>query len=127
MFQWPAYLALARELAPRTDEASMRSAISRAYYAAYGVACDYVGSRRVYERQGRSLGPHEQRWEVFSKDPGTAPQNLRSQIIKAAAELKRKRITADYEKHASIKRADVEWALEKADELISAIKQLPAL
>ena len=39
MFDWTAYLDLARELAKQTDnEAALRSAISRAYYAAFGMA-----------------------------------------------------------------------------------------
>lgn len=41
-FDWLQFLELAKELAARDDEASARSAISRAYYAAYHWARDYV-------------------------------------------------------------------------------------
>jgi hypothetical protein len=34
-FNWSGYLQLAEELAERRDEASMRSALSRAYYYIY--------------------------------------------------------------------------------------------
>lgn len=41
-FEWRQFLDLAKELAKRDDEASARSAISRAYYAAFHWARDYV-------------------------------------------------------------------------------------
>ncbi|MBC6475923.1 MAG: HEPN domain-containing protein [Hormoscilla sp. GM102CHS1] len=42
-FDWSQYLHLARELAEKTtDEAKMRSAISRAYYAAFIKARNYL-------------------------------------------------------------------------------------
>ena len=37
-FDWCAYFLLARELAERQDEASLRSALSRAYYYIYHLA-----------------------------------------------------------------------------------------
>ncbi len=43
-FDWGAYLDLADELANRSDEAALRSAISRAYYAALGLARDLLES-----------------------------------------------------------------------------------
>lgn len=41
-FDWLEFLRLAKELAEQDDEASARSAISRAYYAAYHWAREYV-------------------------------------------------------------------------------------
>jgi hypothetical protein len=42
MFDWSDYLTLAKQLATNADEASKRAAISRAYYAAFGLARNYV-------------------------------------------------------------------------------------
>jgi|JI10StandDraft_1071094.scaffolds.fasta_scaffold329475_2 hypothetical protein len=127
MFDWRTYLALAHELAQRTDEAALRAAISRAYYAAYGVACDYVGSRRVQERNGKNQGSHQQVWEVLRDDPVTVEQGKRSSLVKMAYELKWGREKADYRKHVAIKTADVDMALAKASKLISMITKLPPL
>jgi len=45
MFRWEDYLSLAKELAKSTEEQHRRSAISRAYYAAY------CSARAWYERK----------------------------------------------------------------------------
>lgn len=47
MFDWQDYYLLARELLSQADraphkEAVLRTAVSRAYYAAYHRACDYL-------------------------------------------------------------------------------------
>jgi uncharacterized protein (UPF0332 family) len=46
MFDWASYLALAQTLAKSSDEASRRSAVSRAYYAVFNKA------RRMLEVEG---------------------------------------------------------------------------
>jgi uncharacterized protein (UPF0332 family) len=46
-FEWVRYLNLARELAKRTDEESLRSSISRAYYAAFNTAADHLRSEGI--------------------------------------------------------------------------------
>jgi hypothetical protein len=43
-FDWREFLDLARELSDRTDEASQRTAISRAYFAALGAARGMLSS-----------------------------------------------------------------------------------
>ena len=41
-FDWTEYARLAEELGTRADEASLRTAISRAYYSVYHQARDYL-------------------------------------------------------------------------------------
>ena len=41
-FDWTEYARLAEELGTRPDEASLRTAISRAYYSVYHQARDYL-------------------------------------------------------------------------------------
>jgi uncharacterized protein (UPF0332 family) len=124
MFDWRAYLALAHELAQRTDEAALRAAISRAYYAAFGVACDYLGNEKVTTRK---LGTHEQRWEVFQDSPSAASPTLRNTLRIRAYDLKRLRHTADYKKSNVISANEAQKALALAQGVIDIIASLPPL
>ena len=64
-FDWTDYLTLAEELRQRTDEASLRTAISRGYYAAFHQARDYL-----QEELGVSLSAfgsvHKQLWREYT-------------------------------------------------------------
>jgi hypothetical protein len=55
-FQWEEYLVLAGELSRKGGEAATRSAISRAYYAAYHVARRHQGSKNTVVTKGGSHG-----------------------------------------------------------------------
>lgn len=61
MFDWLRFLSLAERLATEEDEEALRSAISRAYYAAFQVA--YAGRRRLR---------HEEVWQAFVDVPAFA-------------------------------------------------------
>jgi uncharacterized protein (UPF0332 family) len=91
-FDWSEYLTLAEELAQRRqDAASLRSAISRAYYAAF------CSARDVLRREGVVLQPtggiHAMVWHAYLNDP-------RRQWIGIGQRgdmLRRYRVRADYE------------------------------
>jgi hypothetical protein len=51
-FQWDEYLALAKELSQKGGEAATRSAISRAYYAAYHAARRHRACRNALATRG---------------------------------------------------------------------------
>jgi hypothetical protein len=61
-FSWEEYLVLAKELSRKSGEAAMRSAISRAYYAAYQTARRHKGSRNAMATQG---GTHGAVWKAL--------------------------------------------------------------
>lgn len=62
MFEWGDYLALAERLATETDnEAAQRTAISRAYYAAYHAPAAFVRDKGMLET-GHS---HRAVWAAF--------------------------------------------------------------
>jgi len=66
-FDWADYLKLAEELATRTEEHCLRTAISRAYYYAY-----HLGRERVMNNDFpmvRGGDTHKQVWEKFSNSP----------------------------------------------------------
>ena len=89
-FDWAEYLKLAQELGARTDEASLRSAASRAYYYVYHLALQRAESNDFQIRSGE--GTHTQLWRCFSANPEPDCQRL-AQI---AGRLKEKRERADY-------------------------------
>ncbi len=63
-FEWDDYLSLAEELAERdTDEAALRSAISRAYYAVYHRASAHVRVHDVVPVGERLT--HRKVWQVL--------------------------------------------------------------
>ena len=72
MFDWADYLTLAQELATRSsDEAALRSAVSRAYYAAFCQA------RNVLRRDGVNtddLRSHWSLWNIYRDDPDPVRQ-----------------------------------------------------
>ena len=66
MFNWADYLALAQELATRSsDEAALRSAVSRAYYAAF---CQARNALRQDGVNTDNLRSHWSLWARFRDD-----------------------------------------------------------
>ena len=64
MFDWPDYLALASKLTGG-DEASQRTAISRAYYAAFHAARRHVQHAHPDVRLPRHGGVHDEVWRAL--------------------------------------------------------------
>jgi hypothetical protein len=119
-FDWNEFLSLAEELAQNDDEASHRTAISRAYYAIFNLACD---------RAKRNCGPMPQGvggshvWCWLQYDRGADPDSVR--LAEAGRRLKDRRVSADYKK-ASISRLK-ETALDTVIEVASLQRDLAAL
>ncbi|MGH9803356.1 MAG: HEPN domain-containing protein [Blastocatellia bacterium] len=90
-FDWRGYFSLAQELSQRQNEAALRSAISRAYYAAF---C----SARVYlEKQGVTISTmgqdsHTLVWKEFQGKGKNA-----AAIFQNGNRLKNRRKQADYD------------------------------
>lgn len=63
-FQWKEYLFLAKELSRKGGEAAARSAISRAYYAAYQTARRHKGAKSAMPTQS---GSHVAVWVALQK------------------------------------------------------------
>ena len=92
MLTWSDDLHLANELARRTgDEASQRWAISRAYYAAFGSAGDYLnGSGSRVPTAGRA---HTVVWDRFH----ALPNPVHRRIADLGRNLRRRSGRADYD------------------------------
>ena len=100
-FDWNNYLILAEELARRADEASKRTAISRAYYYVFNLA---------FARAESTAGPYPggesyHNW-CWSKYENTRDRSC-NQLGNSGVRMKRMRVKADY-KIAAIHRLDDE-------------------
>lgn len=108
-FNWRDYLSLAQELSQRQDEAAIRSAISRAYYAA-------LCSARLYlETQGKTISTmgadsHSQIWNAFQGKGKAA-----NAVFQRGQSLKRHRQRADYENEVVSLSNDIIAAIKDAE------------
>jgi hypothetical protein len=108
-FAWADYLTLAATLAARTgDEASLRSAISRAYYAAYNSAVEKAAAHGVSIVRVTGTGPHEACWMAYQ----TVPAVIRVGVT--GDRLKVLRHKADY------RQVTLNWAKEAATAVAEA-------
>lgn len=97
MFDWTAYLELAQELAHQgtqspNDEAKLRSAVSRAYYAAYCTARNRLRDKDTGQVP-RGTDAHSFVWDCFS----ASPDDRRKRIGESGQRLRRDRNSADYD------------------------------
>jgi uncharacterized protein (UPF0332 family) len=141
MFDWHEYYRLARNLLSLAEsiskenmprkEAILRSAISRAYYAAFHAACDYLKQVREYpteqEIKTSRKGTHQVIIDRFIANP-TNPE--RDEIGQRLNLLKSDRHRADYinfsKKHAFRKVESVRVIIDEAEEIIKLIDSLRA-
>lgn len=93
-FDWDEFQDLAEELVRRRgDAAALRSAISRAYYAAFHSASEYVVGRG--ERLTFTGADHRSVWAWFRR-PGA--DSLSREISDAGIRLRQARREADYDR-----------------------------
>jgi uncharacterized protein (UPF0332 family) len=111
-FNWVDYLQLAQTLASNADEASKRSAISRAYYSVFNLAYARVVQNHGQKPQG--VGSHEWCWDAYTNN---ADINCR-RIGIAGKRLKRDRVWADYKDHQKLRLHD------ECNQIILDVRQL---
>lgn len=119
VFDWLEYLKLAEELGSRTDEASVRSAISRAYYYVYHLALRRVQTNDFTLVVG---GMHAQLWRVFSESPEPDCRKLGA----IAGRLKKRRERADYEAIFARVDEEIPGTLADARAFAELLVKLPA-
>ncbi len=91
-FDWSQYLHLARELAEETtDETKMRSAISRAYYAAFIKARNYL-----QEREGLTI-PTQNSHQYVINQFKDSQEKVCEKIGNRLKRLRNRRNQADYD------------------------------
>lgn len=119
-FDWTNYLTLAEELATRPEEASKRSAISRAYYFVF-----HIAFTRAESAAGKCPvvgGEHSWCWTMYQHSPDPACQRLgyNGDI------LKRRRIDADYRSSTKLMLdREVQMTLREARKFRADLAALP--
>ncbi len=126
MFKWDDYLTLADELSQRSEEHCLRTAVSRAYYAAYGMAVAWyktnVGPVPRPTVKGRKLGIHEALWYAF-QDPKHADKSYADVGAKGDA-LRRQRTKPDYDWSYPGIQGDLPAILSKTRSILLNLKRM---
>lgn len=116
---------VARRLARgNPNEAHARSAINRAYYAAYTELSHFI-TRQGYKHSAQR-GSHRRAWE-FVRDPTQSDRRERAERRTIASQgllLKDQRTKADYQPFSRIGRNDAADAVRSASGIIAALDRL---
>jgi uncharacterized protein (UPF0332 family) len=89
-FEWEDYLVLAEDLSTDNDEAALRSAVSRAYYAAFNIARDFLSINGFVVSENKASVHHEV-WNEYERRGDTW-----ATVYKYGDALKKQRRDADY-------------------------------
>ena len=109
-FPWRQFVAVARGLASESGEEYYRSAVSRAYYAAYGVAWDRLSrSDQDSIRNKRGVSKHEAVWQLYDRDYNADNDS----IGEMGADLKAERQIADYVASRRVSAGAAELAIKR--------------
>jgi len=135
-FNWEEYLILAKELIgqtsrPTAEEARLRCAISRAYYAAFCETRDYLIANERFAFVPRGRGGVHQQIRAHLEQLATVASPKRQKVLKRMAarlqDLAQKRVIADYEEYQTCTLPMAQYQLLHADEVISLLKSLPTI
>jgi len=120
VFDWWEFLALAQGFAGTPREAERRTAISRAYYAAFGAALAWRQACRFFEplKDGTD---HQELWAAFS-DSSDEDERYVGQL---GHRLRRRRNAADYDERVDDLGDLVTDALEDATEIRALLDGIP--
>ena len=120
MFDWSEFLDVAEELAQRTgDEAALRTAIGRAYYAAFGLARDHLVRSGVRIPQAGAAHPIV--WRRFHASPDRAQRR----IANLGGQLRKRRGWADYDASYSNAASDALKVVTWARQVLADLATLP--
>lgn len=117
MFDWSTFLDLAETLADEPDESRRRSAVSRAYYAAFCSARNKLHDENKYTPTGGGMD-HVRVWNCFQN----GPDKEHRRIAQAGRTLKRWRGKVDYDDEVPKLAKFVDCAPKKARDLLSDLQ-----
>lgn len=123
-FDWSMYLHLARELAgctspPSTEEAKLRSAISRAYFAAFCHARNHLRDREGLPVPA-GVDVHRYVRDRFR----SSPEPLRKAIGENLNRLRKARNRVDYDDAVQNLSAQTHIVLGRAEQVIATLSRL---
>ena len=114
-FDWADYRVLAATLRQNADEASWRSAISRAYYSAYHLAVGHLSEH--FNFQVSKDKSHDTVWRTFSTKGRTY-----GEVWNKGDKLKKLRVDADYDANAVISGETAAFSLQLADRIATVLQ-----
>jgi uncharacterized protein (UPF0332 family) len=117
-FDWSAYRTVAETLKDDVDEASQRSAISRAYYCAYHQALNHLAEHHNFQIS-EDRPAHDQVWREFS-GKGLSYR----EVWNKGDKLKKLRVDADYRSDAVISVDTTTTSLKLADRIVECLQQI---
>lgn len=120
-FDWNLYLALARKLAEETDDAALRSAVSRSYYCVFNLAMIRATSNQYRTKDDASS--HDQLWSLYGRN---TENNDCKQVSLIGTRMKRRRVNADYRPMYSNLKDEAEDAIEDAETCIKLLNSIPS-
>ena len=118
LFDWVEYLTLAQRLATESGEASQRSAVSRAYYAAFHAARSLLESTENFH-VSQSNPAHKQVWDAYRRKGRT-----HTAVGINGDRLRLNRAHADYDPEIENLSGLVEDSLEKAERVFRYLDQI---
>jgi hypothetical protein len=124
-FDWTEYLNLAEVIYEQRkslaqEEACMRTAISRGYYAAYGAACNFVETRKELELD-HSGDNHGEVSTHFNRSPIKERKEIGTWLVRLRANRNKADYRNDMKENIT---AMTEVSLRKARELIILLNKL---
>jgi uncharacterized protein (UPF0332 family) len=119
-FDWEEYLRLAKQLSQSgEDDAALRSAVSRAYYAVFCKARNMI-SREVGRTFTGTAEDHQEVWNTYRLKGGT-PKTIGDWGV----QLRNSRNLVDYENEVNNLPSVVQKSIEKAERIIAYLKTQP--
>jgi uncharacterized protein (UPF0332 family) len=122
-FDWNKYLTLAKALSQAvTDEASLRSAVSRSYYSVFNLALQRAGLNGYRDKSDETGGSHQLLWNLYGRNIKNT-DCLRLAML--GPRMKRRRVKADYRSAYPKLPDEVRFAINDADECVALLARLP--
>jgi uncharacterized protein (UPF0332 family) len=122
--EWASYLSLAHELAQRDDDASLRSAISRAYYAAFHSARLLIDAEDPRRIPTNDPSAHRLVFDALRYDHGRSRKHI--QAGRHLSDLRVLRNEADYrDDFQGNLQAQTKLALGKAQQVLDLLHTPP--
>lgn len=116
-FYWSDYRVVAETLSHNADEASLRSAVSRAYYCAYHQAVNHLTEH--FKFQVSKDKSHDTVWRTF-REKGRSY----AEVWDKGDKLKKLRVDADYVLEALINNETAAFSLQLSDRIAAILQSI---
>lgn len=120
-FDWSQYLELAKNLSNKTDEASLRTAVSRSYYCAYNLALDRAKLNQYRPPADNMGGIHEQLWNLYGRNDTDHDCKY---LALWGPRMKRRRVKADYHLNYPNIQQEAKDAIKDAEQCLAKLAAL---